>query len=164
DFHLTDQLGRPVSQKDLDGRIYVANFFFASCQSVCPPMNENMRRIQEKFKGIDDIRLVSYTVDPDNDTVQALAAYAKKLKADNDQWLFLTGPKDSIYDLARTGYLLPAAQRIQENDFFHSQDILLIDKEKRIRGIYDGTEKYEVDTLMDEIKVLMHEYFEKDKK
>ncbi|MFM7728919.1 MAG: SCO family protein, partial [Flavobacteriales bacterium] len=127
DFHLTDQQGRTVSQKDLDGKIYVANFFFASCTSVCPSMNEQVRRIQEKFKGIDEVKLVSYTVDPENDSVAALAAYARKMGADNNQWWFLTGPKDSIYDLAREGYLLPAAQRIQENDFFHSQDLLLID-------------------------------------
>jgi protein SCO1/2 len=93
-----------------------------------------------------------------------LADYAKKMGANNQQWWFLTGPKDSIYSLARNGYLLPAAQRISEGDFFHSQDLLLIDKDKRIRGIYDGTETYEVDTLVDEIKVLMHEYFELEHK
>lgn len=161
DFHLTNQEGRTISQQDLDGKIYVANFFFASCKSVCPQMNENVRRIQEKFKGSDEVRIVSYTVDPEADSVPSLAAYAQKMGADNRQWWFLTGPKDSIYDLARDGYLLPAAQRTKENDFFHSQDLLLIDKEKHIRGIYDGTESSEVDTLIDEIKVLMHEYFER---
>ncbi len=164
DFHLLNQEGKTISQKDLDGKIYVANFFFASCKSVCPQMNENVRRIQEKFKGVDELKIVSYTVDPENDTIPALAAYALKMKADNKQWWFLTGQKDSIYDLARDGYLLPAAQRTKENDFFHSQDLMLIDKEKRIRGIYDGTERAEVDTLIDEIKVLMHEYFERDHK
>lgn len=161
DFHLINQQGKEISQKDLDGKVYVANFFFASCQSVCPQMNDNVRRIQEKFKGSDEVRIVSYTVDPETDSVPVLAEYARKMGADNAQWWFLTGPKDSIYDLAREGYLLPAAQRIAQNDFFHSQDLLLIDKEKRIRGIYDGTEPYEVDTLVDEIKVLLHEYFEK---
>ncbi len=164
DFNLVNQDGKSISQKDLDGKIYVANFFFANCKSVCPQMNENVRRIQEKFKGIHDIRIVSYTVDPENDSVPVLAEYARKMGADNSQWWFLTGPKDSIYTLARTGYLLPAAQRVAEGDFFHSQDLLLIDKEKHIRGIYDGTETYEVDTLMDEIKVLMHEYFEEARK
>lgn len=161
DFQLLNQEGRVITQKDLDGRIYVANFFFATCTSVCPKMNENVRRIQEKFKGLDEVKIVSYTVDPETDTVQALKAYAEKMGADNNQWWFLTGPKDSIYALARESYLVPGAQRIAEGDFFHSQDLLLIDKEKRIRGIYDGTERYEVDTLIDEIKVLMHEYVEK---
>jgi protein SCO1/2 len=163
DFHLTNQDGKTISQADLAGKIYVANFFFASCKTVCPDMNQHMRRIQEKFKGSDEIRLVSYTVDPEADSVPVLADYAKNLRVDNNMWWFLTGPKDSIYTLARESYLLPAAQRIAEGDFFHSQDLLLIDKEKRIRGIYDGTEKYEVDTLMDEIKVLMHEYYELEK-
>jgi protein SCO1/2 len=161
DFHLVNQEGKNISQKDLDGKIYVANFFFATCQSVCPQMNGNVRRIQEKFKGSDEVRIVSYTVDPEADSVSVLKDYASKMGADNSMWWFLTGSKDSIYNLAREGYLLPAAQRIKENDFFHSQDLLLIDKEKRIRGIYDGTESSEVDTLVDEIKVLMHEYYER---
>ena len=99
-----------------------------------------------------------FNVDPDNDNVAALAEYAKKMKADNSKWWFLTGPKDSIYQLAREGFLVPASLGETANDFFHSQDLILIDKEKRMRGVYDGTVPAEVDTLIDEIKVLMKEY------
>jgi protein SCO1/2 len=90
--------------------------------------------------------------------VEALANYAVKMKADNSRWWFLTGNKDSIYTLAREGFLVPASLGSSARDFFHSQDLILIDKEKRMRGIYDGIDKAEVDTLIDEIKVLMKEY------
>jgi protein SCO1/2 len=156
-FRFTNQEGKEISDKDLDGKIFVANFFFATCKTVCPPMNEQVHRLQEACRDINEIRFLSFTVDPANDTVGALAAYAAGMKADNAKWWFLTGNKDSIYDLARNGFLVPAAIDAK-GEFFHSQDLLLIDKEKRMRGIYDGTEPAEVDTLIDEIKVLLHEY------
>ena len=157
-FELTNQEGKIISDKNTEGTIYVANFFFSTCKTVCPKMNEQVHRVQEAFKDIKDIHFLTFTVDPDNDTVAALAEYAKKMKADNSKWWFLTGPKDSIYQLAREGYLVPASLGETANDFFHSQDLILIDKEKRMRGIYDGTVPAEVDTLIDEIKVLMKEY------
>lgn len=157
-FKLTNQEGKIISDKSTEGTIYVANFFFSTCKTVCPKMNEQVHRVQEAFRDIKDIHILTFTVDPDNDTVAALAGYAKKMKADNSKWWFLTGPKDSIYQLAREGYLVPASLGETANDFFHSQDLILIDKEKRMRGIYDGTVPAEVDTLIDEIKVLMKEY------
>lgn len=157
-FELTNQEGKIISDKSTEGNIYVANFFFSTCKTVCPKMNEQVHRVQEAFKDIKDIHILTFTVDPDNDTVAALAEYAKKMNADNSKWWFLTGPKDSIYQLAREGFLVPASLGETANDFFHSQDLILIDKEKRMRGIYDGTVPAEVDTLIDEIKVLMKEY------
>lgn len=157
-FELTNQEGKIISDKSTEGTIYVANFFFSTCKTVCPKMNEQVHRVQEAFKDIKDIHILTFTVDPDNDTVAALAEYAKKMNADNSKWWFLTGPKDSIYQLAREGFLVPASLGETANDFFHSQDLILIDKEKRMRGIYDGTVPAEVDTLIDEIKVLMKEY------
>jgi len=157
-FELKNQQGKSISEKDTEGKIYVANFFFATCPSVCPKMNEQVHRVQEAFKDAKNFQILSFTVDPENDTVEALAAYAKKMKADNDRWWFLTGQKDSIYSLARNGFLVPAAVGNMESDFFHSQDLILIDKEKRMRGIYDGMDPIMVDTLIDEIKVLMKEY------
>lgn len=157
-FELTNQEGKIISDKSIEGTIYVANFFFSTCKTVCPKMNEQVHRVQEAFKDIKDIHILTFTVDPDNDTVEALAEYAKKMKADNSKWWFLTGPKDSIYQLAREGFLVPASLGETANDFFHSQDLILIDKEKRMRGVYDGTVPAEVDTLIDEIKVLMKEY------
>jgi protein SCO1/2 len=158
DFSLTNQEGKSITQKDLDGKIYVANFFFATCPTVCPKMNEQVQRVQNAFKDVKDFQIVSHTVDPVSDSVPVLMEYAKKMKADHSKWWFLTGDKDSIYDLARKGYLVPAATGEMANDFFHSQDLILIDKEKRMRGIYDGLEPFAVDTLIDEIKVLLKEY------
>ena len=157
-FEFINQQGKIISDKNLADKIYVANFFFASCKTVCPKMNEQVKRVQEAFRNVKDINILSFTVDPENDTVAALEAYAKKMKADDSKWWFLTGPKDSIYRLAREGFLVPASLGQGAHDFFHSQDLILIDKEKRMRGIYDGTVVAEVDTLIDEIKVLMKEY------
>ena len=155
-FEFTNQQGKIISDKNLEGKIYVANFFFATCKTVCPKMNEQVQRVQETFKDVKDLQLLSFTVDPENDTVAALAEYAKKMKADDSKWWFLTGPKDSIYTLAREGFLVPAS--LSSREFFHSQDLILVDKDKKMRGIYDGTEPADVDTLIDEIKVLLKEY------
>ena len=156
-FEFTNQEGKIISDKNVEGQIYVANFFFANCQTVCPEMNGQVHRVQEALKDVKDIRFLSFTVDPENDTVEALAAYAEKMHADNSKWWFLTGQKDSIYRLAREGFLVPASLGTEANDFFHSQDLILIDDKKRMRGIYDGTIPAEVDTLIDEIKVLIKE-------
>ena len=154
-FSMINQDGKTITDKDVDHKIYVASFFFASCPSVCPKVNEEMGRVQFAFKDDKKIRMLSFTVDPERDTVPALKEYSQKMRADSSVWWFLTGNKDSIYDLARDGYLVPAAMRTAENDFFHSQDIVLIDKQKRIRGVYDGTDHAEVDSLIDHIKLLM---------
>ena len=157
-FELKNQSGEVISEKNLEGKIFVANFFFATCKTICPKMNEQVHRMQESLKDVKDLQILSFTVDPENDTVAALAEYAKMMKADNSRWWFLTGPKDSIYTLAREGFLVPASLGSGARDFFHSQDLILIDKEKKMRGIFDGTEAAEVDTLIDEIKVLLKEY------
>jgi protein SCO1/2 len=157
-FSFINQNNKKISDKDLEGKIYVANFFFASCQTVCPKMNKEVRRVQDAFKDNPDVRFISFTVDPERDTVEALAAYAKEMGADDNKWWFLTGNRDSIYDLARDGYLVPAAIGNTQNDFFHSQNLILVDKNRHMRGLYDGSEPAEVDTLIDEIKVLEAEY------
>jgi protein SCO1/2 len=160
-FSFQNQEGKTVSNKDLDGKIFVANFFFATCPTICPKMNYNVKGLTEKYSLDPQVKFLSFTVDPEKDSVQALAAYAKQLGADNSVWWFLTGNKDSIYSLARDGFLVPAAGGKTAADFFHSQDLLLIDKEKRIRGIYDGLDESDVKKLNDEIEVLEQEYKEK---
>jgi protein SCO1/2 len=164
DFHLTSQSGKPVSQKDLQNKVFVANFFFANCQGICKKMTSQMTRVQEKFKNNPDVKLVSYTVDPARDSVEALQEYASQYGADPDKWYFLTGPKKEIYDLAINSYLLPA----QENndgtvDFVHSEKFLLVDKDKHVRGIYDGTSQKDVDRLLTEIDVLLSTYKQNEK-
>lgn len=162
-FKLTDQSGNDFGSADLDNKIYVANFFFATCKTVCPKMNEQVVRLQNALKEDTNFRIISFTVDPVTDSVSALAAYGEKMGANPRIWHFLTGNKDSIYKVAREGYLVPAAEGKTGEDFFHSQDLILIDKQNRIRGVYDGLEAAEVDTLIDEIKLLNVEYFSKKK-
>ncbi len=163
-FSFLNQEGKTISDKDVDGKIFVANFFFATCPKICPKMNYNVKGVTDKYKDDPQVKFLSFTVDPEKDSVPALAAYAKERGANNNQWWFLTGNKDSIYSLARDGFLLPVAQGKTAADFFHSQDVVLIDKEKRIRGIYDGLDEADIKKLCDEIDVLEQEYKEKEGK
>jgi protein SCO1/2 len=159
DFRLVNQNGDTVSQKNLDGKIYVANFFFASCPGVCPKMTDEVKQVQDEFKKNNDVLFISHTVDPEHDSLPALKTFAEKHGADLTKWFFVTGNRDSIYNLAIKGYLVPAAQDARaEGGFLHSQDLLLVDKEKRIRGIYDSMEPEDIKRLKDEIKVLLYEY------
>ena len=160
-FQFTDQDGHLLSDADVAGKIQVASFFFATCPDICPKMNDQVKRVAEKFKDDPRITLLSFTVNPEHDTAAVLAEYKRKLGVDNKAWHFLTGVKDSIYRLAGEGYLVYAAQGKGTNEFFHSQDLILVDPDRRIRGIYDGLDPNEVDTLMDDIDVLLFEYKEK---
>ncbi|MBL0258824.1 MAG: SCO family protein [Bacteroidetes bacterium] len=156
-FSLLNQDGKRITEKELDGKIFVASFFFASCKTICPKMNEQFKRVQNKFNEAGHLKMLSFTVDPEHDSVSVLHEYAQKMSADSSIWWFLTGNKDSIYALARGSFLVPAAAGESVDDFFHSQNLILIDQDKHIRGIYDGTESNEVDTLIDDIKVLLYE-------
>jgi protein SCO1/2 len=158
-FILTNQAGKTFSSKDLNDRIFVAEFFFATCKTICPKMTMQMKRVQEAFIDDPEIALISYTVNPAADSVPVLADYAKKHGARENKWHFLTGDKKLIYELARTGYLVAAGDGDGgDHDFIHTQNLVLVDKEMRIRGYYDGTDYQEVNRLMDEIKVLKWEY------
>ncbi|MCW3072769.1 MAG: photosynthetic protein synthase [Bacteroidetes bacterium] len=165
DFHFTDQDGKAISQKDLEGSIYVTDFFFTTCHSICPIMSNQMERIYMKFRGNPEVKFLSHTVDPEIDTVQQLKAYAIKHNADSKQWMFVTGGKKELYDVARTGYFLDAQQGDGgPDDFIHTQNFALIDKDKRIRGYYDGTDSTDVDQLMKDIELLLMEYHYKEGK
>lgn len=160
-FQFTDQDGKLFGDKDLQGKIYVANFFFTSCPSICPAMQTLMKKVQDTddFKKLNDFRMVSFTVDPEHDSVSVLKEYAQKIKADSGRWYFLTGDKKVIYDLAYQGFLVNAMEDpTAPGGFLHSDMMLLIDREKHIRGIYEGTSMKDVKRLIDEIKVLIAEY------
>lgn len=164
-FILKDHLGNNFSSNDMKGHIFVAEFFFATCQTICPKMTMQMKRVQEAYKDSPEIRLVSYTVDPAKDTAQALAEYARKHEAIPGKWLFITGDKKEIYDLARNGFFVSAQEGDGgPHDFIHTNNLILIDKEQRIRGYYDGTDYEDVNRLMDEIKVLQWEYAKEEGK
>lgn len=164
-FTLVNQNGDTVTEKTLDRKIYVANFFFARCPGVCPKMTDALIPVQHEFQKNADVFFISHTVDPAHDSLPALKEFAEKHGADLSKWYFVTGNRDSIYTLAIKGYLVPAGEDARaEGGYLHSQDLLLIDKEKRIRGIYDSLEPEEIKRLKDEIKVLRHEYREREKK
>jgi len=158
DFTLTAQTGQTISQQNLEGKIYVANFFFASCQDICKKMSSNLQQVQEAFIKEPNVKIVSYTVDPERDSVAVLNKYAETYGADPEKWYLLTGPKSQIYQLAQEGYKLPAMQAPSLiPDFIHSEKLLLIDEEKHVRGIYNGTDEEDVERLITEIKVLLQE-------
>lgn len=158
DFKFIDQNKDTVTQKTVENKVYVADFFFATCQSICPQMSTSMIRVQDAFKTDNDFLILSHTVNPSHDTSEVLFAYAGKYKAIKDKWHFLTGNKKEIYDLAKYSYLVNAFEDDGSPEgFLHSELFLLIDKQKRIRGMYDGTDSIAVNKLIADIKLLKTE-------
>jgi len=160
-FSFTDQEGRTVTQNDVKGKIYVVEYFFTTCKGICPKMNENMSRVYQAFRGNKDVMILSHTVDPKKDTVNAMKAYSLRFDARPDQWLFLTGDKKELYDMARYSYLVTAADDtgtvdIQE-DFIHTDRFVLVDRDGKIRGQYEGTDAGAVNQLIGDIKELLKE-------
>jgi len=158
-FTLTDQRGRTITEKDLQGKIYIADFFFTTCEGICLDMSRNMAQIQEEFADEESLMLLSHSVTPEIDSVPALMAYGEIHGADNDRWLLLTGERKHIYNLARKEYF--AAKHDGDggpNDMVHTENFVLVDKEKRIRGFYDGTNDKEVEQAIEDIKTLLKEY------
>lgn len=163
-FKFVNQNGDTISDKTYEGKIYVADYFFTTCKTICPKMTSELIRVQEKFAYTNGmVQILSHTVNPENDSVPVLKAYANMVHADQKMWNFVTGDKKQLYDLARNGYLLNALEGDGgPDDFIHSELFILVDKEKHIRGIYDGTKITEVSKLIDGIKVLMAEYLIKE--
>lgn len=159
DFRLTDQDSLEVTNSTFDGKIYVADFFFTSCPTICPLMKAQMLRVYEKFKDNSDIAILSHTIDPEYDTVALLKDYAERLGVNTSQWKFVTGNADYIYDLGEKSYMVMADEDEKaEGGFIHSGAFLLVDKERHIRGVYDGTVADQVDVLMNDIEKLLKEY------
>ena len=159
-FSFADQNGHFITDKDLEGKVYVAEYFFTTCRGICPKLNGNMKKIAADYAHEPDFRLLSYTVDPETDSVARMKHYADSLGADPGKWFFLTGRKDSLYHLARTGYLLDDPKNNAVNideQFLHTQFIALVDKSGRVRKIYDGLKKEELDELEKDITVLLKE-------
>jgi protein SCO1/2 len=153
-----DQNGQPISQSDLDGKIYVADFFFTTCNGICPKMSNQMERVAGTFKGNTQLHFLSHTVKPSEDSVSVLKSYAEFHNADPKVWHFVTGDKKAIYEMARVSYLSAVSEGDGgPDDFVHTQFFTLIDPERRIRGFYDGTDSVEVNKLIDDIYVLMNE-------
>jgi protein SCO1/2 len=159
EFNLIDQDGKPLKGSDLRGSIYVTDFFFTTCPGICPKLTNQLKRVQEEFASNDQIKILSITVDPAHDSAEVLKNYAELNRAIPNKWFFATGQKDSIYNLAHNGYFISAGEEKNGPEaFLHSSKLILVDKEGRIRGYYDGTSQTEVDRLVTEIKVILHEY------
>jgi protein SCO1 len=157
-FKLVNQDSAIITNESLRNKIYVADFFFTSCRTICPVMKTQMHRVYQAIENDPGILLVSHTIDPEYDTVGLLKNYADRLGVKSDKWHFLTGNKDSIYYLAQTSYFVTAMEAEAEPDgFIHSGAFLLIDKQGRIRGKYDGTSEKEVDQLLKDIELLKKE-------
>jgi protein SCO1 len=161
-FSFANQEGKLITQKDVAGKVYIAEYFFTTCKGICPKMNSNLRKIYQDYAGEPDFRVLSYTVDPETDTVARMKRYADSLGADPAKWWFLTGSKDSLYNLARESYLLddPKNNTVNINEqFIHTQFVALVDKNGRVRKIYDSLKRDELDELENDIKELLKERF-----
>ena len=161
DFELTNQLGEPITAATFEGKIYVVTFFFSTCASICPKMARSLGHVQERFLDNDDVMLLSHSVLPDYDTVEVLARYGERFNVNPDKWLLATGSQEHIFELARKSYFaVIKGEQGAESGFIHTENFVLIDKEKRIRGYYNGIAKTEVDQMMDDIDRLLLEYIE----
>lgn len=161
-FSFLNQDGETITQQEVKGKVYVAEYFFTTCGSICPVMNKEMQRVQKAFSDEKDFRILSFTVNPEVDTVAQMKRYAVDHGAKTGQWHFLTGEKTKLYELARKSFfvLKPAeAQNLGDagSDFIHTNNFVLIDRKGRIRGYYDGTSKKEVDKLIGDIGRLLEE-------
>lgn len=164
DFKFTDQNGQTLTQNDVKGKVYVTEYFFTTCTGICPKMNANMKIVYDKFKQQKDFAIVSHTSMPETDSVQILKQYEHKMIG-NDihepaKWFFVTGPKDSLYKMARQSYMLDDPNNSSENideSFIHTQFFALVDKKMRVRGIYDGLKKDEIAQLEKDVDKLLKE-------
>lgn len=163
-FSFTDQNGKPVTNNSLEGKVYATEYFFTTCKGICPKMNANMYLVYDHFKGNKSFTILSHSSMPETDSVPLLKAYEAKMKANAGinftQWYFVTGTKDSLYKMARESYLLDNEKNNSVNikdQFIHTQFFALVDKQQRVRGIYDGLKKDEIDKLIENISELMKE-------
>jgi protein SCO1/2 len=158
DFSFINQNGKTITQKDYEGKIYVADFFFTTCGSICPKMTTNLSDIQKAFANNPKVKLLSHTVFPETDSVPVLKAYAKKHNVDDNKWNLVTGDKKEIYTMARKSYLAVKLGKPSElYDMVHTENFVLVDTKKRVRGFYDGTNKQDMKRLIEDIIFLSNE-------
>ena len=158
DFKFLNQDSLWVSQKDMAGKIYVADFFFTTCPTICPTMKTQLLRIFEKFAEDDRVRILSHTIDPEYDGVRVLKDYAKKLSITSPRWNLVTGKKSDIYRLGEKSYMVTAQEDAnEEGGFVHSGAFILVDQNRHVRGIYDGTKEEDVNHLIEDMTLLLKE-------
>ena len=157
-FSMTNQNGETITEQDYENAVYVADFFFTTCPSICPIMTKNMYALQQKLSPYPDVKLLSFSVTPEIDSVAQLKRYAIENKVDDKRWNLVTGNKREIYELARKSYLV-----VKDNgdggshDMIHTENFVLIDAKKRIRGYYDGTKLSSIESIINDINILANE-------
>ena len=157
-FKFINQDSVEVTELDYAGKIYVADFFFTSCPTICPKMKTQMLRIYQRYLTNSNIKFLSHSIDPDYDRPAVLKSYANRLEVDAKKWNFVTGPKEAIYQIAQKSYMVSAQEDKQEvGGFVHSGAFILVDSQRHVRGIYDGTKEAEVNKLIEDIEILLHE-------
>lgn len=161
-FTFLSQDSTVVTGKTFDNKIYVADFIFLSCTSICPIMTSEMKKVYEAFKTNPHIYFLSHTIDPENDTIPRLKSFTEALGIDDNKWFFVTGEKDSIYRMAENSYFATAyPNQSSPGNYIHSGGLLLVDTHKHIRGVYDGTNPKETERLITDLGILLNEQFSK---
>ena len=159
DFQFVNQDSTIITQDTFKDKIYVADFFFTSCPTICPIMKTQMLRVYEKVLDNPDVMILSHSIDPKHDTVALLKDFAERLGVSSSKWHFVTGNKDEIYKIGQTSYMVAAIDDPTEpGGYIHSGAFILVDKDRQVRGLYDGTKEDQVDKLMIDIEKLLHEY------
>ncbi len=159
-FSFTNQDGLTVTEKDISGKVLIVEYFFTTCNGICPKMNKNMQALYGIFKELPDFVILSHTVDPETDTVERMKRYADSIGGSSRNWWFLTGTKESLYRSARESYMLDNEDNSSKNiseQFIHTQFFALVDRNGRVRGIYDGLKKDEVKQLERDTRLLLNE-------
>jgi len=158
-FCFINQYNQKVTEESVKNKIYVTDFFFTTCQSICPIMSTQLERVYSQFSTNNEVMILSHTVSPEEDSVNILKQYAMLHGVKDKRWLFLTGDKKQLYDMARHAYLLNNEYGLGDaDDFIHTQNFALVDKEKHLRGFYDGTDSADVTRLISDIKLLLQAY------
>ncbi|MBL7758338.1 MAG: SCO family protein [Chitinophagaceae bacterium] len=159
-FSFVNQDGQRFTNKDVDGKVYVAEYFFTTCPGICPTMNTNMNKVYQRFKGNKDFLILSHTCDPEQDSASQLKKYADSMQVDTRQWVFLTGRKDSLYTMARLSYTIDDPKnnlRNIDDDFLHTQFWALVNRKGEVKKIYDGLKDEEINELMADIENMLKE-------
>lgn len=158
-FHFVDQRGQDLTESDVANKVYLVNFFFTSCSSICPKMMRNMEKVQSHFAGNHEVAFISHTVMPWMDSVSVLNTYAQNFNVISDQWYLVTGVKSEIYNLARTSYFVEEEPGYTKDstEFLHTEHFVLVDKKGHLRGLYNGTVELEMTRIIEDINLLLQE-------
>jgi protein SCO1/2 len=158
EFSFQNQYGETVTEKSFEGKIYVADFFFTTCPTICPPMKRNLLKVYQAFEDNPEVSILSHTIDPAHDSVSVLKKYADDLEIKGNMWHFVTGDRDKIYEIGEKSYMVSAKEdSAAAGGYIHSGHFILIDKNKHIRGMYDGTTDQGTAELLEDIKTLLKE-------